>query len=134
MFIMECVPRNLEDITKNKSKLKKNIFKLQKEILKIRFSINFQLNKEDKEDYESWNKALQEDKNFYEGIFEPYKNEKDYAIRKRDTKISLYTYVLVNLICVEKGHKGFIIERIRQKEAGYCKRCGRHYTLSLIHI
>jgi len=127
MAIMGPRPRSLEKTAENRKTLRKDISKLQREILKIRFSKNFQLNEKDKERYNSWNKNVQEDKKESVIILKPYKNEKDYAIRKIEGNIYLYKHALTALICEEKGHVESVISMAGHGTYVECKRCGKHY-------
>lgn len=125
---MQALGRSLEKITENKRKLRKDISKLQKEVLSIEFSENFQLNKEDKKDYDSWKDFSEKSKKNLKNILNPIRNERDYAIRIINCQISLYEHSLKSSICEEKGHNEKVISLGNHGTYVECKRCGINYT------
>jgi hypothetical protein len=117
----------LENIAKRRKELNDEILKEKRKIREINLSENFKLSEEDQERYESWNNAIKENERGFADIAIPYKDEKDYAIKDMRRQIGLYNYLLVKLICDEKGH-----EEIKGSSDGgrtfcRCKRCGTAY-------
>ena len=121
------VGRSLEEITKDRKELNKKLLETRKEILKIKFSKNFKLNEEDKKSYDSWNKDIKENKKDSILDIKPYKNEKDYVIRKMKDQIFWYKHALIALICEEKGHVESVISLAGHGTYVECKRCGKGY-------
>ena len=128
--------RSLESITERRKNIREKISLIKKEISEIESSKNFKLSKIDQEHYDSWNKAIEENKKGEASIFNPYKNEIDYAINWKQGQIKLYKNSLVKLICEEKGHKEVSSHIASGSHTGTrvyanCGRCGMGYTRGL---
>jgi|GEM_PF-5576742 len=121
--------RSNAEIKAERKELKSKIKELKKEKKNIENSLEVILTPEQRERYESWNKAWEENKRGFREMFKPYENEKDYLIKTTiNSKISLYGYGLTALICEEKGHNEKVIALGNNGTVCRCDRCGASYT------
>ncbi len=127
---------SLEEIEEGIKIHKKNISKLENKIKGIKKLKHIKLTEGQRRDYESWNNELTD-------IMIPYKDEKDYLVRRIKRPLGMQKHLLSNLkkmkICAEKGHnyktEGYIGNGLGPgKVQRTCTRCRKtDYVSSTIN-